>query len=111
MACAYMLDRRDLKKHNYGLRISLDPVETGGLSGSTISEGKTWKKYSADATVAEYYGDYMAPLVQITQALLEARAGHAARQGVRIRYADDGRLFISVFGAAEIDAQAVYGYA
>ncbi len=111
MACAYMLDRRDLKKHNYGLRISLDPVETGGLSGSTISEGKTWKKYSADATVAEYYGDFMAPLVQMTQALLEARAGAPVREGVRVRYGEDGRLFISAFGAAEIDAQAVYGYA
>jgi len=111
MACAYMLDRRDLQKHNYGLRISLDPVETGGLSGSTISEGKTWKKYSADATVAEYYGDYMAPLVQMTQALLEARAGAPPRQGVQVRYADDGRILISVFGAEPIDAQSVYGYA
>jgi deoxyhypusine synthase len=111
MACAYMLDRRDLKKHNYGLRISLDPADTGGLSGSTISEGKTWKKYSADATVAEYYGDFMAPLVQMTQALLEARAGQPPRQGMRVRYADDGRMFISTFGAPEIDAQAVYGYA
>ncbi|HEY8744407.1 MAG TPA: deoxyhypusine synthase family protein [Chloroflexota bacterium] len=111
MACAYMLDRRDLKKHNYGLRISLDPVETGGLSGSTISEGKTWKKYSADATVAEYYGDFMAPLVQMTQALLEARAGKPPRQGMRVRYADDGRMFISTFGGEEIDAQAAYGYA
>jgi len=40
MACAYMLDRRDLKKHNYGLRISLDPVETGGLSGSDDLRGQ-----------------------------------------------------------------------
>lgn len=111
MACAYMLDRRDLKKHNYGLRISLDPVETGGLSGSTISEGKTWKKYAADATIAEYFGDFMAPLVQMTQALLEARGGIAPRAGVRVRYTDDGRMLVGVFGAAEIDAQAVYGYA
>jgi deoxyhypusine synthase len=111
MACAYMLDRRDLKKHNYGLRIGLDPVETGGLSGSTISEGKTWKKYAPDATIAEYYSDFMAPLVQMTQALLEAREGQAPREGVRIRYGDDGRLFVSVFGEDEIDAQTAYGYA
>jgi len=111
MACAYMLDRRDLKKHNYGLRIGLDPVETGGLSGSTISEGKTWKKYSADAVIAEYYSDFMAPLVLIVQALLEARAGQPPRQGVRIRYGDDGRLFVSAFGAPEVDVQAAYGYA
>ncbi|MHB8573865.1 MAG: deoxyhypusine synthase family protein, partial [Dehalococcoidia bacterium] len=111
MACAYMLDRRDLQKHNYGLRISLDPVETGGLSGSTISEGKTWKKYSADATIAEHFGDFMTPLVQMTQALLDSRTGRPARQGVRVRYDDDGRMFVSVFGRDEIDAQAVYGYA
>lgn len=111
MACAYMLDRRDLKKHNYGLRIGLDPVETGGLSGSTISEGKTWKKYSADAVIAEYYSDFMAPLVLIVQALLEARAGQPPRQGVRIRYGDDGCLFVSAFGAPEVDVQAAYGYA
>jgi deoxyhypusine synthase len=111
MACAYMLDRRDLKKHNYGLRISLDPVETGGLSGSTISEGKTWKKYSADATVAEYFGDFMVPLVQMTQALLEARTGEPARTGVRVTYAEDGRMLIEPFGGAPVDAQAVYGYA
>jgi deoxyhypusine synthase len=111
MACAYMLDRRDLKKHNYGLRIGLDPVETGGLSGSTISEGKTWKKYAPDAVIAEYYSDYMAPLVQITQALLEARQGMPPRPGVRIRYDDGGALFLSVFGATELDAQTAYGYA
>lgn len=111
MACAYMLDRRDLKKHNYGLRIGLDPVETGGLSGSTISEGKTWKKYAPDAVIAEYYSDFMAPLVQMAQALLEARAGQPRREGVRIRYGDDGRLFVAAFGAPEIDAQAVYSYA
>lgn len=111
MACAYMLDRRDLKKHNYGLRIGLDPVETGGLSGSTISEGKTWKKYAADAVIAEYYSDYMAPLVQMTQALLEARQDLPPRAGVRVRYGDGGELFVSVFGRPEVDAQAVYGYA
>ncbi len=111
MACAYMLDRRDLKKHNYGLRISLDPVETGGLSGSTISEGKTWKKYAADAVIAEHYGDFMVPLAQMAQALLEARANRPPREGLRVRYADDGRMLVSAFGAPEIDAQAVYGYA
>ncbi|HLZ72195.1 MAG TPA: deoxyhypusine synthase family protein [Dehalococcoidia bacterium] len=111
MACAYMLDRRDLQKHNYGLRISLDPVETGGLSGSTISEGKTWKKYAADATVAEHYGDFMVPLVQMTQALLEVRAGLPQRVGLRVRYAEDGRMLVGAFGGAEVDVQAVYGYA
>jgi deoxyhypusine synthase len=110
MACAYMLDRRDLRKYNYGLRIALDPVQTGGLSGSTISEGKTWKKYSADTTIAEHFGDYMVPLVQMTQALIDSEPARPPRAPLTIRYADDGRLLVTV-GGREVDLQATYGYA
>ncbi len=110
MACAYMLDRRDLKRYNYGLRISLDPVQTGGLSGSTISEGKTWKKYAADTVAAEHFGDFMAPLAQMTQALLEARADAPRAPALTVRYADDGRMLVTV-GGREVDVQAAYGYA
>ena len=110
MACAYMLDRKDLQRYNYGLRISLDPVQTGGLSGSTISEGKTWKKYAADTVAAEHFGDYMVPLVQMTEALLAARHNHPRQPAVTVRYADDGRLLVTVEGA-EHDVQEEYGYA
>jgi deoxyhypusine synthase len=110
MACAYMLDRDDLRTYNYGLRISLDPVQTGGLSGSTISEGKTWKKYSADATIAEHFGEFMAPLVQMTQALIDSESTRPARAPLTIRYGDDGRLLVTIDGR-EIDLQAAYGYA
>ena len=110
MACAYMLDRADLKRYNYGLRISLDPVGTGGLSGSTISEGKTWKKFAADTVVAEHFGDFMTPLLQMTQALLDAYAGAPPRRLLAVRYADDGRLLVTVNGR-EVDVQAAYGYA
>jgi deoxyhypusine synthase len=109
MACAYMLDRTDLKRYNYGLRISLDPVHTGGLSGSTISEGKTWKKYAADTKIAEYYGDFMAPLVQMTAALHEAFPS-TTRAVPAVRYAEDGRLLVSVDGK-EVDVQREYEYA
>jgi deoxyhypusine synthase len=110
MACAYMLDRRDLKKYNYGLRISLDPVQTGGLSGSTISEAITWKKYSRDVKSAEYFGEYMVPLVQMTQALVDTYGGKPPRERVTVRYGDDGRMLVSVRGN-EVDVQAAYGYA
>ena len=110
MACAYMLDRRDLKKYNYGLRISLDPVQTGGLSGSTISEGRTWKKYSADTKIAEHFGDFMVPLAQMVQALVDTQPAPPLRQPLTVRYAEDGRLLVTVAGR-EVDAQAVYGYA
>ncbi|MGI8423385.1 MAG: deoxyhypusine synthase family protein [Chloroflexota bacterium] len=108
MACAYMLDRPDLKRYNYGLRISLDPVQTGGLSGSTISEGKTWKKYAADTKIAEYFGDFMAPLVQMTQALTDAFPA-AVRKMPSARYGEDGRLLVTV-EEREVDLQREYDY-
>jgi deoxyhypusine synthase len=110
MACAYMLDRPDLKRYNYGLRISLDPVQTGGLSGSTISEGKTWKKYATDTIIAEHFGDFMTALAQMADALLAARAQAPRPPGVTVCYTADGRLLVTVRGR-EIDAQQVYGYA
>ena len=109
MACAYMLDRADLKRYNYGLRISLDPVGTGGLSGSTISEGKTWKKYAPDTTIAEHFGEFMGPLVQITQALLERYAGPPRREPLAVRFDGAGRMLATV-GGREVDLQATYGY-
>lgn len=109
MACAYMLDRKDLKKYNYGLRISLDPVQTGGLSGSTISEAKTWKKYAPDTQIAEYFGEFMVPLVHLTQALLDAFDGKPRQPALTVRYAEDGRMLATVKGN-EIDLQAAYNY-
>ncbi|HEX2032854.1 MAG TPA: deoxyhypusine synthase family protein [Chloroflexota bacterium] len=110
MACAYMLDRRDLKRYNFGLRISLDPVGTGGLSGSTISEAKTWKKYAPDTVIAEHFGEFMVPLLQMTQALLDRFRDASPRRYLSTRYADDGRLLVTVDGR-EVDVQAAYGYA
>jgi deoxyhypusine synthase len=110
MACAYMLDRTDLKKYNYGLRITLDPIQTGGLSGSTVSEGKTWKKYAPDTKIAEYFGDFMVPLVQMSQALVDTFPQGPERTKPSIRYAEDGRLLVTVDGR-EIDVQYAYGYA
>jgi len=109
MACAYMLDRADLKRYNFGLRISLDPVGTGGLSGSTISEGKTWKKYAADTHIAEHFGEYMGPLLQMAQALLERYADAPRPAAATVRYGEGGALLATVAGR-EIDLQATYGY-
>jgi deoxyhypusine synthase len=111
MACAYMLDRKDLQRYNYGLRVSLDPVQTGGLSGSTVSEGKTWKKYASDTVIAEHFGDYMVPLVQMTQALLASRAAAPRRPAARVRYGDDGRMLVRIGEGEDIDVQDAYGYA
>ncbi len=109
MACAFILERSDLRRYNYGLRISLDPVHTGGLSGSSVSEGKTWKKYSDDTVIAEYFGDFMAPLYQMAQALVDERAGQPKRDPVRVRYGDDGRMLVTV-GETEADVQEAYDY-
>lgn len=109
MACAYMLDRADLKRYNYGLRISLDPVGTGGLSGSTISEGKTWKKYAADTIIAEHFGEYMGPLFQIGSALLEAFEATPRPAAFTCRYDDSGDLIVNIAGT-DINLPRTYGY-
>jgi deoxyhypusine synthase len=43
--------------HAEAVRFSIEPVETGGLSGSTISEGISWKKFDPDVESAEVFLD------------------------------------------------------
>lgn len=53
-ACMYMIGReKTAKGHAEAMRFSFDPAETGGLSGSTISEGISWRKYATDVKSVE----------------------------------------------------------
>lgn len=45
------------KGHAEAVRFSIEPVETGGLSGSTISEGISWKKFDPQVEAAEVFLD------------------------------------------------------
>ena len=71
-ACSYMIDREKVAKgHAEAIRFSYDPAETGGLSGSTISEGISWRKYSADVKSVEAFLDAQLSMALLAQFLLE----------------------------------------
>lgn len=57
--------------YQYGMRICPEPVGLGGLSGCTYSEGKSWRKFVADATTAEVLVDATIAWPLVTQAVLE----------------------------------------
>lgn len=57
--------------YHYGLRITTDRAEFGGLSGCTISESKSWGKYESEATHASVICDATIALPLLVTALLE----------------------------------------
>src|SRR4029079_3835800 len=82
------------KGHAEAVRFSIEPVEAGGLSGSTISEGISWKKFDPNVEAAEVYLDSTLSLA-ITSSLLGARD---AASGFRFRHEDDGTLTAAYAG-------------
>jgi deoxyhypusine synthase len=52
----YMFSKKG-KGHAEAVRFSIEPAETGGLSGSTISEGISWKKFDPMVESAEVFLD------------------------------------------------------
>ena len=54
------------------MRFSIEPVETGGLSGSTISEGISWKKFDPKVESAEVFLDS-----HLSLAITSSLVGHA----------------------------------
>jgi deoxyhypusine synthase len=61
------------KGHAEAVRFSIEPVETGGLSGSTISEGVSWKKFDPNVEAAEVFLDSNLSIA-ITSSLVGERA-------------------------------------
>jgi deoxyhypusine synthase len=57
--------------YSYGVRISTDRPEFGGLSGCTFEESKSWGKYTADARFESVVCDATIALPLISGALLE----------------------------------------
>ena len=55
----------------YGVRISTDRAEFGGLSGCTFEESKSWGKYTADARFESVVCDSTIALPLVATALLE----------------------------------------
>jgi len=82
--------------HAEAVRFSIEPAETGGLSGSTISEGISWKKFSPDVESAEVFLDSNLSLA-VAASLVRARE----RRGcLSFRHEDDGSLAVVHAGTA-----------
>ena len=79
------------KGHAEAVRFSIEPSETGGLSGSTISEGISWKKFDPNVEAAEVFLDSNLSLA-IAASLLRARD---AAQQFGFVHEDDGTLSVT----------------
>ncbi len=67
--------RRVADGYHYGVRITTDRPEFGGLSGCTISESKSWGKYENEAVEASVVCDATIALPLLASALLERLKG------------------------------------
>ncbi|MDJ1432425.1 deoxyhypusine synthase [Halostagnicola sp. A-GB9-2] len=43
--------------YDYGVQLTMDPKQTGGLSGATLEEARSWGKLEKDARNVSVYGD------------------------------------------------------
>jgi deoxyhypusine synthase len=84
------------KGHAEAVRFSIEPAETGGLSGSTISEGVSWKKFDPQVEAAEVFLDSNLSIA-IASSLLNARD---AATGFQFRHNDDGTLTVTYAGTS-----------
>ncbi len=66
---------RTFNGYSYGVRISTDRPEFGGLSGCTFEESKSWGKYAAGARFESVVCDATIALPVITCSLLERLGG------------------------------------
>jgi len=64
--------KRD-RSHKYAVQVTMDMPFWGGLSGSTLEEGKSWGKISTSAKVATCYMDASVALPLIAHALAEEK--------------------------------------
>ncbi|MDE3095130.1 MAG: deoxyhypusine synthase family protein [Chloroflexota bacterium] len=84
------------KGHAEAVRFSIEPAETGGLSGSTISEGISWKKFDPHVESAEVFLDS-----NLSLALAASLLGTRGTAGCfDFRHEDDGTLSVLYGGAA-----------
>jgi len=93
------------KGHAEAVRFSIEPAETGGLSGSTISEGVSWKKFDPQVEAAEVFLDSNLSLA-IASALV---GGRDAARCFQFRHEDDGSLTV-VYGGAEHNLSEKYHF-
>ncbi len=82
------------KGHAEAVRFSIEPAETGGLSGSTIAEGISWKKFDPKVESAEVFLDSNLSIA-IASCLV---GGREASRCFSFTHEDDGTLTASYAG-------------
>jgi deoxyhypusine synthase len=93
------------KGHREAVRFSIEPVETGGLSGSTISEGISWKKFDPEVEAAEVFLDSNLSIA-IAASLVGSRD---AASCFNFQHEDDGTL-TAIYGGAEYNLSQKYHF-
>ena len=93
------------KGHAEAVRFSIEPAETGGLSGSTISEGVSWKKFDPNVEAAEVFLDSNLSIA-ITASLLATRDPDRC---FTFRHEDDGTL-TAIYEGREYNLSKKYGF-
>jgi deoxyhypusine synthase len=61
--------------YDYAVQVTMDPEATGGLSGATLEEARSWGKLEPDARNASVYGDASVFLPLLVAAARERLAG------------------------------------
>ncbi len=62
------------KQYEYGVAVTMDRVETGGLSGATLTEAVSWGKFTWDAPKVTVYADVTIVFPLLVTAWLEFRS-------------------------------------
>ena len=72
---------RERPGHSYGIQITMDQPQWGGLSGCTFEEAQSWRKIAPDARSVTVYVEATIALPLIVSALAEgARDAIASRK-------------------------------
>jgi|CXWL01.1.fsa_nt_gi deoxyhypusine synthase len=100
----YMFSRKGLG-HIEAVRFSIEPVETGGLSGSTISEGISWKKFDPNVESAEVFLDSNLSIA-VTSSLVATRDRASQLQ---FQHEEDGTLSV-LHGGKTYNLSEKYGF-
>jgi deoxyhypusine synthase len=100
---SYMFVRKG-KGHAEAVRFSMEPSEMGALSGSTISEGISWKKFDPTVEAAEVFLDSNLSIA-IASSVLQTRPG--GRLG--FVHEDDGTLTVT-HGDASYNLSKTFGF-
>jgi deoxyhypusine synthase len=78
-AAAYVL-RREGHGHSYGIQITMDQPQWGGLSGCTFEEAQSWRKIAPEADFVTVNVEVTVALPLIVSALAESHADTIANR-------------------------------